>query len=90
MLISALALIQAPNASHTQPRARTFIVRLWLEDLGDGNFEWRGRVQDVISGQVTFFRGWERLVATIVNTLANRKGDAGDVSDSDLPTKAVD
>lgn len=68
--------------------ARTFIVRMWLEDLGGGCEEWRGRIQDVQSRKVTFFRGWERLAATIQEMLANRTGDARDASVYDLPTQA--
>lgn len=66
---------------------RTFIVRLWLEDLGDGHTEWRGRVQDVMNGQVKFFHGWERLTTTILDMLANRTSDARDASADDLPTQ---
>lgn len=54
---------------------RTFIVRLWLEDLGEGRTEWRGRVQDVKSGQICFFRGWEGLEQAILKMLASETSD---------------
>jgi len=39
-----------------------FTVRLWQEDLGDGQHEWRGEVKDVASGQQHAFRDWDKLV----------------------------
>jgi len=30
-----------------RPRSHLFMVRLWLEPLGDGQTEWRGKVQHV-------------------------------------------
>ncbi len=70
-----------------EPRkhTRTFILRLWLEDLGEGKIEWRGRVLDVMNGQVCFFRGWECLTAAILEMLASRACDTGDASDDELP-----
>ena len=44
------------------PRTQLFMVRLWLEDLGNGKTEWRGQVKHVISGEVRYFRDWATLV----------------------------
>lgn len=38
-----------------------FTVRLWWEDLGDGQWEWRGVVKLVTSGEEYFFRDWDGL-----------------------------
>jgi hypothetical protein len=43
------------------PRSHLFTVRLWREPLGDGRFEWRGRVQHVLSGRRRSFRDWPPL-----------------------------
>lgn len=45
------------------PRSYLFTLRLWKEDLGNGETEWRGQVQDVTRGQVRYFRDWATLVA---------------------------
>ena len=45
-------------SSHTS----LFTVRIWKEQLASGQFEWRGRVQYVLSGEVGYFRGWRNLV----------------------------
>lgn len=43
------------------PRSHLFTVRLWTEPLGDDRFEWRGRVQHVLSGRRLVFRDWPAL-----------------------------
>jgi hypothetical protein len=45
-----------------QPRSYLFTVRLWLEELGNGKSEWRGKVQQVTSGEVRYFRDWSTLI----------------------------
>lgn len=46
-----------PQSSHL------FILRLWLEDLGSGQTDWRGKVQHVNSGEARYFRDWPTLEA---------------------------
>jgi len=50
-------------------RSRLFTVRLWLEDLGDGRSEWRGKVQHVLSGEARYFRDWATLIAALQEML---------------------
>lgn len=66
---------------HTHPQL--FMLRVWLEDLGDGRSEWRGRVQQVSSGDARYFRDWPTLVACLDRMLAKRDtgGAAGDDRD---------
>ena len=42
-------------------QSHLFTVRLWAEDLGDGQSEWRGKVQHVSSGATRYFRDWSTL-----------------------------
>lgn len=49
---------------HEQHHAsHLFRVRLWREDLGSGQGEWRGQAQHVITGQRFAFRDWTALTA---------------------------
>ncbi len=49
---------------HTQNRrSHLFIVRIWLENLGDGQMEWRGKAQSIPGGETTYFRDWMALLA---------------------------
>jgi len=50
-------------------RSHLFTVRLWLEDLGEGRAEWRGKVQHVTSGEVRYFRDWATLIAALQEML---------------------
>ena len=38
-----------------------FMLRLWREDLGSGQTDWRGRVQHINSGETRYFRDWPTL-----------------------------
>lgn len=56
---------------HYQHRhSHLFTVRMWQEELGEGQSEWRGKVQHVQSGEVFYFRQWTALVATLEKMLA--------------------
>lgn len=48
------------------PRPQLFTVRVWREDRGDGQREWRGQVRHVFSGETRYFRDWQTLVTFIV------------------------
>ena len=56
--------------SDSRPRSHLFTVRVWLEDLGSGQFEWRGKVQDVGSGEAKYFREWSMLLVFLLETLS--------------------
>jgi len=42
---------------------------VWLEDLGDGQSEWRGHLQPISTGEVRYFRDWQTLVAFLIAML---------------------
>lgn len=47
---------------HTlETHSQLFTVRLWREDLGAGETEWRGQVTHVLSGEAYYFRCWDQL-----------------------------
>jgi len=54
-------------------RSHLFMVRVWLEDLGDGKQEWRGKVQCVTGGEVKYFRDWQTLLEDLQVMLADQK-----------------
>lgn len=49
-----------------------FTLRLWLEELGNGQQEWRGKIQHVLSGKVRYFRGLEGLTDKLEGLLESR------------------
>jgi hypothetical protein len=46
-----------------------FTLRLWPEELGGGQTEWRGKVQHVNGGEVRYFRDWPTLEAFVEGLL---------------------
>ena len=53
----------------TQQRTHLFTLRMWPEALGDGQIEWRGKVQHVLSGQAHYFRDWDALIVYLQDML---------------------
>lgn len=59
-----------------QPRSHLFTVRLWLEELGNDQTEWRGKVQHVTSGEVRYFRDWPALIAFLQMLLSTLEANS--------------
>jgi hypothetical protein len=57
------------------PRSHLFTVRLWLEPLGDGQSERRGKVQHVPGGEAQYFRDWPALQASLEKMLQKLEGE---------------
>lgn len=51
------------------PRSHLFTVRVWQEEVGNDQTEWRGKVHLITNGNVRYFRGWEVLVPLLVTML---------------------
>lgn len=63
------------NEPSQHSRSHLFTVRVWQEDLGEGQTEWRGQVRLVASGDVRYFREWSALVPLLVTMLAEASVD---------------
>jgi len=61
--------VTVDDADKSLPRSHLFTVRLWMEPLGGGHFEERGRVQHVLSGERRYFRDWSSLVSYLEGKL---------------------
>lgn len=59
--------IDRPSRS---PRSHLFTVRVWQEEIGRDQTEWRGKVQLLTSGDVRYFRHWAALVPLLVTMLS--------------------
>jgi hypothetical protein len=44
------------------PKNQLFTLRVWQAGVGDGQMEWRGKLQHVVSGQTHYFRDWPTLI----------------------------
>lgn len=53
------------NCEGRRSRSYLFMLRIWLEDLGDGASEWRGQILCTGSGEVRYFREWDNLASLV-------------------------
>ena len=44
---------------------RLFTLRMWQEETGGGQLEWRGKVQALPEGEAYYFRGWPGLIGRL-------------------------
>ncbi|SRR6266508_4361043 len=54
-------------------RSQFFTVRLWLEELGDGQRECRGQVRRVTTSETRAFRDWPTLIALLLSWLSEEQ-----------------
>ena len=70
------------NKTHLDIRSHLFTVQVRKDELGDGQGEWRGKVQHVHSGETFYFHEWTTLVAEIMNILEETESDVQENSRS--------
>lgn len=58
------------NQRVQRPRSHLFTVRVWQEEVGSNQTEWRGKVQLITDGSVHYFHGWDGLVPLLVRMLS--------------------
>ncbi len=57
-------------AGRRSRRSHLFLVRVWVEEGGNEQTEWCGKVQQVVSGEVHNFRNWPMLVDLLLAMVA--------------------
>ena len=62
-----------------RPRSYLFTLRFWPEEAEGGHVEWRGKLQQVSSGETIYFRGWEPLVEFLQSSLGFHSQPNGQV-----------
>jgi len=55
--------------SHDAPHL--FLLRLWREELAQGQGEWRGQMTSLANGEVRYFRSPETLYKILLTMLSN-------------------
>lgn len=51
-----------------------FVLRIWREELGNGQSEWRAQLESVRGGERRYFRDWHKLVAALCEMLSESEG----------------
>ncbi len=63
------------DTPNPHPRSYLFTVRVWEEEIGADQTEWRGKVQLVTNGEVRYFREWAALVPLLLTMLSESEPD---------------
>ena len=65
----------------TTPKTpRLFTVRLWQEETGEDQAEWRGKVQALPGGEAYYFRDWSGLIGRLETMLAGESALSDELS----------
>jgi hypothetical protein len=64
-------------ARSREAHSSLFTVRMWPEEIEEGRVEWRGKVQNVLSGETRYFREWDALSAFIRSSIHQEIGELG-------------
>ena len=56
---------------HSHPHSQLFTIRLWREEMGQGQVEWRGKLQRVLNGEAFYFRSWPELIERLEQLAEN-------------------
>lgn len=51
------------------PRSHLFTIRIWEEEIGTEQTEWRGKIQLFTTREVRYFREWIALVPLLTTML---------------------
>ena len=58
------------DPSRQRSHSHLFTVRVWEEEIGADQIEWRGKVQLLANGEVRYFREWTALVPLLITMLS--------------------
>jgi len=75
------------DAGHPAQSSHLFTLRLWSEDLGSGQTDWRGKIQHVNSGEARYFRDWPTLEAFVEGLLRRVDPDGIHLGGEEMSTR---
>jgi hypothetical protein len=56
-------------------RSHLFTIRVWEEEIGSNQNEWRGKIQLFTTGDVRYFREWATLAPLLLTMLSESQTD---------------
>jgi hypothetical protein len=81
-------MVTKSDAAQPSRGSHLFMLRLWLEDLGCGQTDWRGKVQHVNSGEARYFRDWPTLEAFVEGLLGRSDAQGSHTDRAEEPDRA--
>jgi hypothetical protein len=55
-----------------------FLLRVWADQGSDGEIVWRGRVQQIVSGETHSFETWSMLIELLLTMLLATEATPGE------------
>ena len=55
-----------------------FLLRVWADQGSDGEIVWRGRVQQIVSGETHSFETWSMLIELLLRMLLATEATPGE------------
>jgi len=55
-----------------------FLLRVWADQGSDGEIVWRGRVQQIVSGEIHSFDTWSMLIELLLRMLLAAEATPGE------------
>ena len=55
-----------------------FLLRVWAEQGSEGEVVWRGRVQQIVSGETHSFETWSMLIELLLRMLLATEATPGE------------
>ena len=55
-----------------------FLLRVWADQGSDGEIVWRGRVQQIVSGETHSFETWSMLIELLLRMLLAAEATPGE------------
>ena len=68
--------MDGPNRQ-THETSHLFLLRLWREELAQGEGEWRGQMTSLTNGEVRYFRSPETLYKILLTMLSGDSSGIG-------------
>ena len=65
---------------HHHQDSHLFLIRVWPDKGKDGEVEWNGKLQHVVSGEVHTFQGCPHLIEVLLATLSAESRGGSDRS----------
>ena len=71
------------DSANGRSRSHLFTLRVWEEETGFEQSEWRGKVQLITSGEVRYFRDWAALAPLLLAMLSESVAESAPVMEPD-------
>jgi len=65
------------------PHSHLFTIRVWEEEIGSNQNEWRGKIHLFTTGDVRYFREWTALTPLLITMLSESQTDIAQREDND-------